>query len=41
MRGDSSVAQGRSAYIGWWAAGFTLLAIFVAAAVLWFMFHPG
>lgn len=40
MSGDTSAARAHNAYAGVWAAGLTLLAIFVAATVLWFMFHP-
>lgn len=40
MPDDASASRERSAYIGWWAAGLTLLVIFVAAAAVWFMFHP-
>jgi hypothetical protein len=40
MTGDASAARERSAYIGWWAAGLSLLVIFGAAAAVWFMFHP-
>ena len=30
----------RSAYLGWMVAGVILLAVTVAAAAVWFMFHP-
>ena len=40
MSGDSSRAPGRSAYIGWYAAGLTLLVIFVACAGVWLIYHP-
>ena len=40
MTGDASAARERSAYVGWWAAALTLVAIFIGAAAVWFMFHP-
>jgi len=33
-------AEDRDAYVGWMAGGLVLLAVFVGAAVLWFIFHP-
>jgi len=40
MPSTPSVTPQRSAYTGWWAAAFVLLAVFVGAGVVWFMFHP-
>jgi len=30
----------RDPYIGWYAGGIVVLLVFVAAAVVWFTFHP-
>jgi hypothetical protein len=40
MMKESAMAGERSAYVGWAAAGVVLLVTFVAAAMLWFIFHP-
>ena len=34
------MGEGRSAYVGWWAAGIFLVVTFAAAAIVWFIFHP-
>ena len=40
MSGDETADRQRSAYVGWWAAAMTLVVIFSAATVVWFIFHP-
>lgn len=40
MRTEQATGEPRGAYTGWWAAGFVLLAVFLGAGALWFMFHP-
>lgn len=40
MPETKSASPQRSAYIGWWASAIFLTATFVAAAIVWFMFHP-
>jgi len=40
MSATGATREERSAYIGWWAAAIFLVVTFVAAAVVWFIFHP-
>ena len=40
MRGFETVSREHNAYVGWLAAALILVVTFVAAAVVWFMFHP-
>lgn len=39
MSGESPSAREGADYTGWLASGIVLMAVFVAAAGVWFIFH--
>jgi len=40
MSDSEAAGRERNPYIGWWASAIFLAVTFVAAGVVWFMFHP-
>jgi hypothetical protein len=40
MSHEGALADDRTPYVGWIAAGIILVVTFAAAGVVWFIFHP-